>query len=49
MPKDSSAIVIAGGPRTALSLNGAAVLLLGIVPGGLMTLCSQAIVKSLAG
>ena len=48
-PKDSSAIVIAGGPRTALSLNGAAVLLLGIVPGGLMTLCSQAIVKSLAG
>ncbi|GAB1434428.1 NADH-quinone oxidoreductase subunit NuoN [Sphaerotilus sulfidivorans] len=48
-PKDSAAIVIAGGPRTALSLNGAAVLLLGIVPGGLMTLCSQAIVKSLAG
>ena len=48
-PKDSATIVIAGGPRTALSLNGAAVLLLGIVPGGLMTLCSQAIVKSLAG
>ena len=48
-PKDSAALVIAGGPRTALSLNGAAVLLLGIVPGGLMTLCSQAIVKSLAG
>ncbi|MGR6807038.1 NADH-quinone oxidoreductase subunit NuoN [Sphaerotilus natans] len=48
-PKDSSAIVVAGGPRTVLSLNGAAVLLLGIIPGGLMTLCSQAIVKSLAG
>lgn len=48
-PKDSSTIVIAGGPRTVLSLNGAAVLLLGIIPGGLMTLCSQAIVKSLAG
>lgn len=48
-PKDSAAIVIAGGPRTVLSLNGVAVLLLGIIPGGLMTLCSQAIVKSLAG
>ncbi|MCK6403345.1 MAG: NADH-quinone oxidoreductase subunit NuoN [Sphaerotilus natans subsp. sulfidivorans] len=48
-PKDSATIVIAGGPRTVLSLNGAAVLLLGIIPGGLMTLCSQAIVKSLAG
>ena len=47
-PKDSSAIVTAGGARAVLSLNGAAVLVLGIVPGGLMTVCAQAIVKALA-
>jgi NADH-quinone oxidoreductase subunit N len=34
--------------RVVLSLNGALVLLLGILPGGLMTLCAQAIVKTLA-
>jgi NADH-quinone oxidoreductase subunit N len=34
--------------RAVLSLNGAAVLLLGIVPGGLMALCVQAIVRALA-
>ena len=36
--------------RIVLSINGAMILLLGVVPGGLMTLCSQAIssiVKSL--
>jgi NADH-quinone oxidoreductase subunit N len=33
--------------RVVLSLNGALVLILGIVPGGLMTLCAQAIVKTL--
>ncbi len=31
--------------RIMLSLNGAAVLLLGILPGGLMSLCAQAIVQ----
>ncbi|HET7863681.1 MAG TPA: NADH:ubiquinone oxidoreductase subunit N, partial [Burkholderiaceae bacterium] len=31
-----------------LSLNGAAVLLLGLLPGGLMAMCVQAIVKALA-
>ena len=31
-----------------VSLNGAAVLLLGILPGGLMTLCAQAIVQMFA-
>ncbi len=31
-----------------LSLNGAAVLLLGVLPGGLMAMCVQAIVKALA-
>lgn len=47
-PKDTSAIVTPDGARTVLSLNGAAVLILGIVPGGLMTMCAQAIVKALA-
>ena len=34
--------------RAVLSVNGALVLLLGILPGGLMTLCADAIVKMLA-
>jgi NADH-quinone oxidoreductase subunit N len=34
--------------RVVLTLNGALVLILGIVPGGLMTLCAQAIIKTLA-
>jgi NADH-quinone oxidoreductase subunit N len=33
--------------RSVLSLNGALVLILGLVPGGLMTLCNQAIVQML--
>ncbi|RZL06017.1 MAG: NADH-quinone oxidoreductase subunit NuoN, partial [Rubrivivax sp.] len=34
--------------RSVLSLNGALVLVLGIVPGGLMTLCAQAVSQLLA-
>jgi NADH-quinone oxidoreductase subunit N len=34
--------------RALLSFNGAAVLLLGILPGGLMAVCAQAIVRALA-
>jgi NADH-quinone oxidoreductase subunit N len=34
--------------RVVLTLNGALVLILGILPGGLMTLCAQAIIKTLA-
>lgn len=34
--------------RTVLTLNGALILLLGILPGGLMTLCARAIVATLA-
>jgi NADH-quinone oxidoreductase subunit N len=34
--------------RLVLTLNGALVLVLGILPGGLMTLCAQAIIKTLA-
>ncbi len=33
--------------RAVLTLNGALVLILGILPGGLMTLCAQAIIKTL--
>jgi NADH-quinone oxidoreductase subunit N len=35
--------------RTVLTLNGALILILGIVPGGLMALCADAIVATLAG
>jgi len=34
--------------RAVLTLNGALILILGIVPGGLMTLCAKAIVATLA-
>ncbi|QHE85453.1 NADH-quinone oxidoreductase subunit NuoN [Hydrogenophaga sp. BPS33] len=34
--------------RSVLTLNGALVLVLGIVPGGLMTLCAQAVAQLLA-
>ena len=34
--------------RLVLTLNGALVLVLGVLPGGLMTLCAQAIIKTLA-
>jgi NADH-quinone oxidoreductase subunit N len=34
--------------RVVLTLNGALVLILGILPGGLMTLCAQAILKTLS-
>ncbi len=34
--------------RALLSLNGVAVLVLGLLPGGLMTLCTDAIVKTLS-
>jgi NADH-quinone oxidoreductase subunit N len=47
-PHDTSPIVTPTGARTVLSLNGAAILLLGVLPGGLMAMCAQAIVKALA-
>lgn len=34
--------------RAVLTVNGALVLILGIVPGGLMSLCADAIVRALA-
>ncbi len=45
-----TAIAASGDVRVVLSINGALILILGILPGGLMTLCTQAIasvVKSL--
>ena len=34
--------------RMVLTLNGALVLILGLVPGGLMALCADAVVRALA-
>jgi len=44
----AAVVVVAKDAHVVLWLNGAAVLLLGILPGGLMTMCAQAIVKALA-
>ena len=46
-PITASAVSAPADVRAVLSLNGALVLGLGIVPGGLMTLCADAIVKAL--
>jgi NADH-quinone oxidoreductase subunit N len=47
-PLTATTVVAPKDVRVVLSINGALVLLLGIFPGGLMTICMQAIVKSLA-
>jgi NADH-quinone oxidoreductase subunit N len=47
-PTQTADIEAGADARSVLSLNGALVLLLGIVPGGLMTLCAQAIAALLA-
>jgi NADH-quinone oxidoreductase subunit N len=46
-PTDTRAIESTGEVRTLLSLNGAAVLVFGLLPGGLLTLCADAIVQAL--
>ncbi|MEW6098981.1 MAG: NADH-quinone oxidoreductase subunit NuoN [Pseudomonadota bacterium] len=46
---DMSPIRAGTDARALLSLNGLAVLVLGLLPGGLMALCAQAISKALAG
>jgi NADH-quinone oxidoreductase subunit N len=46
-PVQTAPIVASGEVRTLLSLNGAAILLFGILPGGLMALCAQAVVRAL--
>jgi len=47
-PTETAPIVAGGDVRALLSLNGLAVLLFGVLPGGLMALCAQAIVQALA-
>lgn len=47
-PVDEHPITSTPDVRAVLSLNGIAVFAFGILPGGLMTLCVQAIVKALA-
>ncbi len=46
-PITATSVSASADVRFVLSLNGALVLILGILPGGLMTLCSQAIIKTL--
>src|SRR3990167_2229593 len=47
-PTQTADIAAGADARSVLSLNGALVLVLGIVPGGLMTLCAQAVAALLA-
>jgi len=47
-PVDTHPLGGARDVRIMLSFNGAAVLLLGILPGGLMQMCAQAIVQMFA-
>lgn len=47
-PTDTAPLTAPADVRFVMSLNGAAVLGLGLLPGGLMALCAQAIVKALA-
>ncbi|MBL8276243.1 MAG: NADH-quinone oxidoreductase subunit NuoN [Pelomonas sp.] len=47
-PTDKTPLTAPGDVRFVMSLNGAAVLVFGLLPGGLMALCAQAIVKALA-
>jgi NADH-quinone oxidoreductase subunit N len=48
-PVDNSRIVASPDMRVALSINGAAILILGVLPGPLMAVCATAMVKTLAG
>jgi NADH-quinone oxidoreductase subunit N len=47
-PVDTHPIRVGGDVRAVLSLNGLAVLGFGILPGGLMALCAQAVLKALS-
>jgi NADH-quinone oxidoreductase subunit N len=48
-PTDTAPIEAGSGARATLAVNGAAVLLLGIVPGPLMALCLEAIRAAVVG
>jgi NADH-quinone oxidoreductase subunit N len=45
---DRNQIVASGDMRVALSLNGIAIVVLGLLPGPLMAACATAIVRTLA-
>ncbi|UXH76304.1 NADH-quinone oxidoreductase subunit NuoN [Roseateles amylovorans] len=47
-PTDRSPLVAPADARVVMSLNGLAVLVLGILPGGLLALCNQALVRALS-
>ncbi len=47
-PTDTHALQATGDVRAVLSLNGVAVLFFGILPGGLMALCIEAVRKALS-
>jgi NADH-quinone oxidoreductase subunit N len=47
-PTDTSAVLQGSGISALLALNGAAVLLFGLLPSGLMAVCRDAIIKALA-
>jgi NADH-quinone oxidoreductase subunit N len=47
-PADPSPIASTGEVRALMSVNGVAILVFGILPGGLMAMCAQAILKALA-
>ena len=48
-PTQTAAVAEGGGARMLLAINALAVLALGILPSGLMSLCARAITQSLAG
>lgn len=47
-PTDRAPITAPADVRAVMTINGAAVLVLGLLPGGLLELCKQAIVKALS-
>jgi NADH-quinone oxidoreductase subunit N len=47
-PLTASSVSAPADVRVVLSINGALVLILGLVPGGLMALCADAVVRALA-
>jgi NADH-quinone oxidoreductase subunit N len=47
-PTDASRPLQSNGVSVLLALNGAAVLVFGMLPGGLMAMCRDAILKALA-
>ena len=48
-PVDTTAVASHGGVGVLLACNGAAALLLGVLPDGLMALCRDVIVRALVG